>query len=253
MSEANDSSDMTSMAGKAAIVTGGTTGIGRATAARLARAGAKVLIFGRHEDALQEAVRAGQDAADAGGEVHGVTADLTQPDDIARVFAEADDRFGQLDVLVNNAGVAKAKLEEGAWDDWQQTVTTNLTGLIACTHHALPRLRKSRGHVVLVGSMSADLRNPGSAIYSATKAAVQAFGESLRKLVNPDGVRVTVLEPGATDTPMQGDDLQERREKVESGDMLDADDIARAVEYCLIQPARCDVVFMQVRPTGQAI
>ena len=252
----NDPSDI-SLDGKAVVITGGTTGIGRATAVRLARAGARVLIFGRSDSSLAEALAVVREASPTGA-AHGVQADIMNPADIERVFAEADARLGGVDILINNAGVAEDDLEKGGWADWQATVTTNVLGPVACTHHALARLRRRKGggaggHIVIVGSMSADLRDPKSGVYSATKAAVQAFGESLRKAVNPEGIRVSVVEPGAVDTPMQGSDEAKRRKKVESGDMLEADDIARAVHYCLVQPPRCDVVFMQVRPIKQII
>lgn len=242
--------DSTSLKGKGVVITGGTTGIGRATAVRLADAGAKVLILGRTKSTLEEA----RDAAAEHGEVHAVEADVTKREDVERVFAEADQRLGGVDILVNNAGVSRDDFADGDWESWKKTLDTNVLGTIACCRAAADRMKpRKSGHILIVGSMSADLRNPASVVYSATKAAVQSMGESLRKQLNPQGIRVTVVEPGAVDTPMQGDDLKERRRKVQAGDMLEADDIARAIEYALLQPPHCDVVLMQVRPIGQAI
>lgn len=251
-------SDAEPLAGKTAIVTGGTTGIGRATAIRLVRAGARVLIFGRNEASLAEAMdllrRAAADGRN-GGQAFGLTADLTDEQDIEQVFKEADDQLGgDLDIFVNNAGTAEDDWDEGTWGDWQQTVTTNLLATVACANAAMARMRpRKQGFFLIVGSMSADLREPEHAVYAATKAAVQAFGEALRKAVNPEGVRVCVLEPGAVDTPLQEKPQREKDRKVAKGEMLTADDIARAVEYILTQPARCDVVLMQIRPVKQAI
>ena len=101
--------------------------------------------------------------------------------------------------------------------------------------------------------MSADLREAGSPIYVATKAAIQGFTESLRKLLNPDGIRVTLIEPGAVATPMQEKNPSEEREKIEKMEMLEADEIAQSIYYVLTQPSRCDVVMLQIRPTKQVI
>lgn len=246
--------DSISLSGKGVIVTGATTGIGRASAIRLAKAGAKVLLLGRTRSILEEARDEAAEHAGDGGEAHAVVADVTKREDVERAFAEADGRLGDVDILVNNAGVSAGDLAEGDWDDWRTTLDTNILGAAACCRAAADRMKpRQAGHILMVGSMSADLRSPSSVIYSASKAAVQAMGESLRKQLNPEGIRVTVVEPGAVDTPMQGDDLEERRRKVAAGEMLEADDIARAIEYCLLQPARCDVVLMQVRPIGQPI
>lgn len=242
--------DSTSLNGKGVVITGGTTGIGRATAVRLASAGARILILGRTASTLEEA----RSAAGEHGQVHAVEADVTKREDVERVFAEADRVVGGVDILINNAGVNRDDFADGDWDSWRTTLDTNVLGAVACCRAAAERMKpRRRGHIVIVGSMSADLRNPASVVYSASKAAVQSMGESLRKQLNPEGIRVSVIEPGAVDTPMQGDDLKERRRRVKAGDMLEADDIARAIEYALLQPPHCDVVLMQVRPIGQAI
>lgn len=245
------------LAGKGAIVTGGTTGIGRATALRLMQAGARVLILGRHEDTLSEALdllRRAAAEAGSGGEAFGLTADLTDEQDIEQVFKEADEQLGNLDIFINNAGTSESDWDEGVWADWQQTINTNLLATVACARYAMDRMRpRKSGFFLIVGSMSADLREPDHGVYAATKAAVQAFGESLRKSVNADGVRVCVLEPGAVDTPLQEKPQREKDRKVRQGEMLTADDVARAVEFILTQPARCDVVLMQLRPVKQVI
>jgi NADP-dependent 3-hydroxy acid dehydrogenase YdfG len=240
-----------SLAGKSVILTGGTKGIGRATANVLCSQGAKLLIFGRHEQELHETL---QDLKKTPGEAHGLSADVTNEQDIDRIFREADQRFGTLDILINNAALASGPIDQGTFDDWRYLLETNLLGYFACTRRAVERMRtRSSGHIVNVGSMSADLRNAGSETYSATKAGIQAFTESLRKNVNKDGIRVSLVEPGAVATPLQGKPLEEQQSRVEAKEMLLADDIAWAIHYCLIQPPRCDVVMLQVRPLMQLI
>jgi NADP-dependent 3-hydroxy acid dehydrogenase YdfG len=238
------------LAGKAAIVTGGTTGIGRATAIRLALLGTKVLICGRHQQELDDAMA---DLRKVGSQVHGMTADLSRREDVARVFGEADRLFGRLDVLVNNAALAAGGIGEEAEGDWEYVVRTNLVGYMACTRQALDRMGAAgSGHIVNIGSMSADVREEGSSVYVATKSAIQGFSESLRKEVNKKGVKVTLIEPGSVGTDMQPH-KEEHAAKAESGEMLKAEDIADCVVFCLTRPARCDVVTLAVRPHAQAI
>jgi NADP-dependent 3-hydroxy acid dehydrogenase YdfG len=112
---------------------------------------------------------------------------------------------------------------------------------------------RKQGHIIHVGSMSADVREKNSSVYVATKSAVQGFTEALRKEVNEMGIKVSLIEPGSVGTDMQEETPQEQRQKQARGEMLTAEDIARCVEYCLVQPARCDVVVVQIRPHKQPI
>ena len=134
------------------------------------------------------------------------------------------------------------------------TVRANLVGYLACAHEAVRRMRDSGGGAVVnIGSMSADVREEGSSVYVATKAGVQGFSAALRKEVNPHGITVTLIEPGATGTDMQPQSPAEQRELEARGEVLEAEDIAEAVLFCLTRPARADVVEMQVRPRHQPI
>jgi NAD(P)-dependent dehydrogenase (short-subunit alcohol dehydrogenase family) len=192
--------DAESVSGKAVLVTGGTTGIGRATARLLLGQGARVLVFGRDEGALRDALA---ELEGTGGEVHGLTADVSLMDDVRRVFAEVDRRLGGLDILVNNAAVTGEGFEDDDLERIEYVVRSNVVGYLACAHEAVARMKvRGRGHVVLVGSMSADLREPDGSTYVATKAAIQAMAESLRKTVNEDGIKVTLIEPGKVATDM---------------------------------------------------
>ena len=131
---------------------------------------------------------------------------------------------------------------------------TNVLGYFAWRHEAIKRMKQAgSGHIVNIGSIGADLREPGGEVYVATKAAIQAFSESLRKTANKDNIRVTLIEPGAVATPLQEKTPQQEREKIEKMEMLEADDIARSVLYCLTQPPRVDVVSVQIRPLKQLI
>ena len=244
--------DATDLAGKAVIISGGTTGIGRATAQLLAAEGARVFVFGRHEEDIHQTIRA---TGDARGEIHGTVADQSRQEEVERVFAEADERIGGCDILINNAAVAGGSVFEREIEDIRYTLDANLFGYLACTHEALERMKRKGqgGHIVNVGSMSADLREPEGDIYVATKAAIQAFSESLRKTANKHGIRVSLIEPGAIATPIQDKPPDEKQRRLENMEMLPPEDIANCVRYVLKQPQRCDVVSVQIRPLNQLI
>jgi NAD(P)-dependent dehydrogenase (short-subunit alcohol dehydrogenase family) len=237
--------------GKRALVTGGTTGIGRATALLLAANGAEVIILGRHDDVLQDALKEFEKQG-LSSQVSGITADVATREGIEKVFREVDANGG-LDILVNNAGLAYRDIMEGGYDDWEYTIKTNLLGYMACTHEAALRMEGKNGHIVNIGSMSADGREAGSSVYVATKAGVQGFTEALRKELNPKGIKVSLIEPGSVGTDMPSETDEEQREKEKKGEMLKAEDIAACVLYTLCQPRRCDVVLVQIRPHGQLI
>lgn len=239
--------------GISVLITGGTTGIGRATALLLAEHGAKILFFGRHEKELNELTEEFSKRA-LDEKVMGIIADVSRKDDIDFIFQQADGFLGQLNVLVNNAALGYQGIMEGNYDEWQYILQVNLLGYMACTHEAIKRMKdKNGGHIINIGSMSADVREKGSSVYVATKAGIQGFSEALRKEVNPLGVKVTLIEPGAVGTDMQPSSPDEQREKTKEMEMLKAEDIAQCVLYVITQPKRCDVVEVKIRPHLQLI
>ena len=237
---------------KSILITGGTTGIGRATALLLAAQGARVMIFGRHKQELKDAMN---DIREAGGNVLGLTADVSDPEDVQRVFQEFDNQMDRLDILINNAALGYGSVMEGGYPEWEYILKTNLLGYMAMTHEAVERMKASGwGHVVNIGSMSADVREKDSSVYVATKAGIQGFSEALRKEVNPLGIKVTLIEPGAVGTDMQDQySPEEQQQRIEQMKMLRAEDIAACVLYTITQPRRCDVVTLQIRPHLQEI
>jgi NADP-dependent 3-hydroxy acid dehydrogenase YdfG len=237
---------------KSILISGGTTGIGRAIAILLAAQGARVMIFGRHKDDLDEATK---DIREAGGQVLGLTADVSDPEDIRRVFQEFDRQMDKLDILINNAALGYGSVMEGGYPEWEYILKTNLLGYMAMAHEAVERMKANGwGHIVNIGSMSADVREKDSSVYVGTKAGIQGFSAALRKEVNPLGVKVTLIEPGAVGSDMQDQySPEQQRERIEQMKMLRAEDIAACVLYTITQPKRCDVVSLQIRPHLQEI
>jgi NADP-dependent 3-hydroxy acid dehydrogenase YdfG len=239
------------LAGKNALVTGGSTGIGRAIAHALARKGAKVMICGRDQSDLDEAL---EGLPLDQGELLGVIADVGELAGVTKLFRELDEAFGTIDILVNNAAVAAGSAADMPLEEIDYVVRTNLLGYLTCAHEAVARMRASGGGALVnIGSMSAETREKGSSVYVATKAAVRGFSGALRKEVNPDGIAVALIEPGKTGSDMQPHDPEEQRELQERGEMLTAEDVAEAVLFCLLQPKRSSVVEVQIRPLHQLI
>ena len=239
------------LTGKRVLITGGTTGIGRAVAIALAGLGTQGLIFGRDEADLNEALAA---ARASGGDVYGIAADVSRVDEVRRVFATVDERLGGLDILVNNAAVTGEAFQEDALETIEYVVRTNVVGYLACAHEAVSRMTRSGvGNIVLLGSMNALLREPEGSSYVATKAAIQGFAESLRKTVNEQGIKVTLIEPGKVATDLVDEPETEKQRRIDAGEMLMPEDVAEAVVFALRQPARCDVVALQLRPHRQVI
>lgn len=240
--------------GKTIIITGGTTGIGRATAIFLAQKGAKVLVAGRDPEHL-EATLADSKQNDLQGSLDGIICDLANEEGIQKLFNEADRIFNnKLDILINNAALAYQSVMEGTYADWEEIAHTNILGYMACSRYAIDRMQPNQfGHIVNIGSMSADVREKDSSVYVATKSSIQGFSEALRKEVNELGIKVTLIEPGAVDTDMQPSSTEEKRKSRENLEMLEADDIAWAVFYAICQPKRCDVVDIKIRPHLQII
>ncbi|MFP5439006.1 MAG: SDR family oxidoreductase [Bacteroidia bacterium] len=238
--------------GKSILITGGTTGIGRAAAILLSSQGADIIVAGLDEGHLKDALVDINKVAT--GAVYGIIADISTGEGVQLLFEKVDSVFITLDILINNAALPFESITEGSYSDWKRIVDTNLLGYIACAGEAVRRMKeKGNGHIINVGSMSADVREETGSVYVATKSGIQGFSESLRKQVNPMGIRVGLLEPGATDTDMQPDSTQQKKQQVEREEMLTADDIAGILLYMLCQPRRCDIVELKVKPRLQLI
>ncbi|GAA5206016.1 SDR family oxidoreductase [Microbacterium kyungheense] len=241
----------TQLQGKVALVTGASSGIGRATALALSEAGLRVAVGARRTDRLS----ALEDSAP--GEVLSLPIDVTSYDSVAQAVSQVVERFGRLDALVSNAGVMlNGLILDADIRQWHRMVDTNLLGSMYAVHAALPHIIQAKGHIVQVSSTSGRIASLGSGVYSATKFGVSAFTESLRQEVTTQGVRVTLIEPGfvATELTTHITDENSRRmasEIAQSMRTLQAADIAEAVLYALRQPEHVSVNSILIRPTDQ--
>lgn len=243
--------EMEDVKGRSVLVTGGTTGIGRSIAILLAQRGARVMIFGRHQQELDESMR---DLQTVSGEVYGLTADSSKIEDAERVFQEVDHRFGGLDILVCNAALPAGSVVDTAWDEINYVIQTNLLGYMYFVKLAAERMKaQGRGHIVIIGSMSAVVAEKGSSVYVATKAGLHGFAQSLRKEINEMGIKVSLIEPGEVGSDMNPRTPEEQRKAQDEMMQMRSEDIAASVYYVLTQPARVDVVLVQLRPHLQLI
>jgi NADP-dependent 3-hydroxy acid dehydrogenase YdfG len=225
---------------KVFLITGASSGIGAATARRATEAGYRVVLAARSTDKLESLV------ADLGGgdRALAVPTDVMRWEDNEALVAAAIENFGRLDVAFANAGFgAKRGWLEETPEHWHDMVVTNVLGAAYTIRAAIPALRESRGHVLLTGSVAGRRALPGS-LYSCTKWAVTAMAESVRADLQDSGVRTTLIEPGAVETPFFDNPGEGR---------LEADDIARAVMYAVSQPPHVDVNDVLVRPVSQPV
>lgn len=242
--------DRTSLEGKRVLVTGGTTGIGRATVALLAQQGARIVTFGRHDAELQVSLDHARETP--GARVAGLTADIATPEGVAQVFAAVDREMGGLDILVNNAGLSVEGVQDETDADWRYAVETNFVAYLACAREAIGRMRVGGGgHILFVGSISADRKLPGNSTYAATKAGIATYAETLRKEVARDRIKISWIEPGATGADMQAADPAMQRQKIEAEEMLMAEDIADAIAFILTRPSRTDILALRIEPRFQ--
>jgi NADP-dependent 3-hydroxy acid dehydrogenase YdfG len=225
------------------LITGASSGIGAQTARRAAESGYRLVLGARREDALGELAR------ELGGPERAVAlrCDVTEWEDQQALAAAALESFGRLDAVFANAGFgAKRGFLEESVEHWREMVLTNVLGVAMTIRATLPTLLEAgSGHYLITGSVAGRRALPGS-LYSATKWAVGAIGESLRQELRQmhenTGIRVTMIEPGMTDTPF----FDNRPDNA-----LADDDIARAVLYALSEPDGVDINQILIRPTSQ--
>ncbi len=247
---------MGALEGKVAAVTGASSGIGEATALALAGEGCAVALGARRKDrieALAERIEAD------GGRALAIETDVSDEDSANAFIAGAHEQLGGLDILVNNAGVMLLGPVAGAdTGEWRQMMEVNGLGLLYCTHAALPIMGAAgSGHVVNISSVAGRSASMGVGVYNFTKWGVTGFSEALRQECSHANVRVTIIEPGFTESELAGHNTNpmvlERVEQTreEYGEILKSEDIADAIAWAVTRPNRVNVNEILIRPTGQ--
>lgn len=241
---------MSNIEGKVVVITGASSGIGEATARILAACGARVILGARRTKRLNrivaELTAAGQTAAAR-------ATDVTDLDEVKSLVAFAQETFGRVDVMVNNAGIMPlSKLEALRVDEWNQMIDVNIRGVLHGIAAVLPRFQaQGAGHVINVASIGAYRVVPTAAVYCATKYAVRAITDGLRQ--EHSDIRATAVSPGVTESEL-ADTITDQATRAmiaefRAAGMLRADAIARAIRFAIEQPADVDVSEIVVRPT----
>jgi NAD(P)-dependent dehydrogenase (short-subunit alcohol dehydrogenase family) len=233
-----------SLRGRKALVTGGTTGIGRAIAVLLASEGVKVFVCGRDKTYLQDALA----RIAAVGDGSGTSGDVSKPEDLKRIFDEAGNWLGGLDIAVINAAIPSDAPAEMSEEELRYAMETDFVSYVVSAQHAA-RTLAAGADIVLIGSMSAESNMPGSSSYVAAKAGIQAFSESLRKELSEKDIKVGLIEPGFTGADFQYPEFppEKQVELIHQHKMLRAEDIAASVFFMLTQPRRTAVSLMRVQ------
>ncbi len=231
--------------GKVAAVTGGTRGIGYDVAAALLSEGASVFICGRSESVLRDALTSLE--ASGPGRIGGVIADVRSYEDCRRFIQGAGERFGGLDLLVNNAGIGIMKpVDQLTPEEWDATIQTNLSGTFYCCREAIPLLRRrGGGYIFNISSLAGVNPFPGGAAYNASKFGLNGFSEAMMQDIRYDGIRVSYIMPGSVDTDFAAAPGSKPRE----GWKLAGEDVAKAVLDLYRFPSRALASRIEMRPS----
>ncbi|MCM3172016.1 SDR family NAD(P)-dependent oxidoreductase [Paenibacillus sp. MER 99-2] len=245
-----------------ALVTGASSGIGEATARRLAAQGATVVLVARRKDRLENLA---SELKNLGGEVLVIATDITDKKQAEHAVQQVIDKYGRLDTVINNAGLMLiGGVAEATSIEWERMISVNINGLLYISHAALPYLIQSAltsdrkvTDLINISSVSGRKPSAGQAVYSLTKSGVAAFTEALRQETAGLNVRVAVLEPGAVGTELGNhlrEDVREQLSNILSHiEVLEAEDIAETIEFIVTRPRRVAVNEILVRPTDQAM
>jgi 3-hydroxy acid dehydrogenase/malonic semialdehyde reductase len=243
------------MTRRIALVTGATSGIGEATARLLSQNGFDLILCGRRTDRLTALTRELSTVA----RTTSLSFDVRKREDVESAYRKLDDKWKNIDVLINNAGNAHGlePIQSGNYEDWDAMMDINVKGLLYVTREVLPGMvERKRGHVINIGSIAGKEVYPGGNVYSASKAAVDFLTRGMRIDLNPHNIKVTAIHPGLVETEFsvvrfKGDN--NRAKSVYKGmTPLIADDIADTILYVLTRPDHVVIADMVIFPAAQA-
>ena len=241
---------------KLAIITGATSGIGEATARRLAQEGFDLIITGRRQEKLDNFKQ--ELELEFKVKVQVLCFDIRQKSEVDKAVSKIE-RIDELEILVNNAGLAAglSTIQEGDVDDWERMIDTNVKGLLYISRQIMHSMIKNRrGHIVNIGSIAGRNVYANGNVYCATKYAVDAITQAMRTDLLPHGIKVTQIAPGAVETEFSivrfHGDKEKAKDVYKDFEPLYADDIADAVIYSVTRPAHVNINDMLIMPTAQA-
>ncbi|HET6526865.1 SDR family oxidoreductase [Sphingopyxis sp.] len=243
LDESDAHTQIPDLKGRRAVVTGGTTGIGRAIAVLLASYGVKVYVCGRTPEHLDDALERIAEVGEGGG----IDVDLSIAEDVDRFFEAAEDYLGGIDIAVINAAIPADALADAGESEARYQIDTDLTAYLICAQEAARRM-DAGSDIIFIGSMSAVSRSPGSSIYIAAKSGIQGFAQAFRKELAEQDIKVGLIEPGFTGADFQYPEFppEKQRELIHADQMLRAEDIAVAAHFMLTQPRRTAVSLIRV-------
>jgi NADP-dependent 3-hydroxy acid dehydrogenase YdfG len=242
--------------GKVVVITGASSGLGEETARHLAEKGASVVLGARRSDRIESLA---DEINSEGSKAIAVTTDVTQYDQVKRLVDSAVEEFGQVDVMLNNAGLMPlSPIESLKINEWDQMIDVNIKGVLYGIAAAFPYMKEQKsGHFINISSVAGHKTFPGSTVYSATKSAVRVISEGLRQEVTPYNIRTTIISPGAVKTELLehiSDEGIQKGNKEYVGEVgLTPDAFARLVAFVISEPAEVDINEILFRPTAQEL
>ena len=246
----------TNIAGKVVVITGASSGLGEATARYLAERGATIVLGARRAERLQALV---DEITRTGGTASFVATDVTNPAQVQALVDTAVEKYGRVDVILNNAGVMPhSPLERRKIDDWNRAIDINIKGVLYGIAATLPHMQRQKaGHIINVSSVAGHKVGKNNAVYAATKTAVRVITEGLRQEVKPWNLRTTIISPGAVATELPNS-ITEADVAKGVGEFYDEyaispESFARAVAFAIGQPDDVDINEILFRPTRQEL
>jgi NADP-dependent 3-hydroxy acid dehydrogenase YdfG len=246
----------TNISGKVIVITGASSGMGEAAARHLAERGATVVLGARRADRLEALVG---EITKGGGKAFAMPTDVTDAAQVQCLVDAAVERFGRVDVMLNNAGLMPhSPLERRKIADWDRTIDVNIKGVLYGIAAALPHMQRQKsGHFINVSSVAGHRVGPAGVVYSATKTAVRVISEGLRQEVKPWNIRSTIISPGAVATELPQSvtepDIAKGIAQFYEANAIPASSFARAVAFAIEQPEDVDINEILFRPTRQEL
>jgi NADP-dependent 3-hydroxy acid dehydrogenase YdfG len=242
--------------GKVVVITGASSGLGEATAKRLSEEGAVLVLAARRAERIEKLTNT---IEENGGKAVAISTDVTNAQQVQSLVDSAVQKFGKVDVILNNAGLMPlSSLESLKVHEWEQMIDVNIKGVLYGIAAALPYMKKQKsGHFINVSSVAGHKIFGGSAVYSATKRAVRVISEGLRQEVTPYNIRTTIISPGAVKTELlehiTDSDIQTSNQAYVGKVGLTPDAFARLIAFAISQPEEVNINEILFRPTGQEL